>query len=119
MTALFIGVYGASGFGKEVMPLVRQQYPALAKEQFVFIDEFDSFYHHELSAAVVEQLKKIKSQVILTTHNVSVMSNEILRPDCYFVMSKTEVSPLYLKTSKELREAHNLGKMYKAGSFND
>ena len=84
----------------------------------VFIDEFDSFYHHELSAAVVEQLKKIKSQVILTTHNVSVMSNEILRPDCYFVMSKTEVSPLYLKTSKELREAHNLGKMYKAGSFN-
>ena len=85
----------------------------------VFIDEFDSFYHHELSAAVVEELKKIKSQVILTTHNVSVMSNDILRPDCYFVMSKTEVSPLYLKTSKELREAHNLGKMYKAGSFND
>lgn len=31
MTALFIGIYGASGFGKEVMPLVRQQYPALAK----------------------------------------------------------------------------------------
>ena len=66
----------------------------------------------------IEELKKIKSQVILTTHNVSVMSNDILRPDCYFVMSKTEVSPLYLKTSKELREAHNLGKMYKAGSFN-
>ncbi|CAA0226305.1 AAA family ATPase [Acinetobacter baumannii] len=86
---------------------------------FVFIDEFDSFYHHELSAAIVEQLKIIKSQVILTTHNVSVMSNEILRPDCYFVMSKTEVSPLYLKTSKELREAHNLGKMYRAGSFDD
>ena len=42
MTALFIGVYGASGFGKEVMPLVRQQYPALAKEQFVFIDDGQS-----------------------------------------------------------------------------
>lgn len=39
MTALFIGIYGASGFGKEVMPLVRQQYPALAKERFVFIDD--------------------------------------------------------------------------------
>lgn len=34
-----IGVYGASGFGKEVMPLVRQQYPDLNKEQFVFIDD--------------------------------------------------------------------------------
>lgn len=27
-----IGVYGASGFGKEVMPLVRQQYSDLNKE---------------------------------------------------------------------------------------
>ena len=27
----YIGVYGASGFGKEVMPLVRQQYAALEK----------------------------------------------------------------------------------------
>lgn len=34
-----IGVYGASGFGKEVMPLVRQQYADLSKEQFVFIDD--------------------------------------------------------------------------------
>lgn len=36
---LFIGIYGASGFGKEVMPLARQQYPTLAKENFVFIDD--------------------------------------------------------------------------------
>jgi hypothetical protein len=35
----FIGVYGASGFGKEVMPLVRQKFPTLKKEQFVFIDD--------------------------------------------------------------------------------
>ena len=39
MTALFIGVYGASGFGKEVMPLVRQQFPTLNKDNFVFIDD--------------------------------------------------------------------------------
>ena len=39
MSTLYIGVYGASGFGKEVMPLVRQQYPHLNKEQFVFIDD--------------------------------------------------------------------------------
>ena len=35
----FIGVYGASGFGKEVMPLLRQQFATLKKEQFVFIDD--------------------------------------------------------------------------------
>ena len=39
MTALYIGIYGASGFGKEVMPLVRQQFAHLSKEQFVFIDD--------------------------------------------------------------------------------
>lgn len=35
----YIGIYGASGFGKEVMPLVRQQYAKLQKEKFVFIDD--------------------------------------------------------------------------------
>lgn len=34
-----IGVYGASGFGKEVMPLVRLQYPDLNQDCFVFIDD--------------------------------------------------------------------------------
>jgi len=36
---MLIGVYGASGFGKEVMPLVRQQFPILVKENFIFIDD--------------------------------------------------------------------------------
>ena len=36
-----IGVYGASGFGKEVMPLVRQQYQQLNHENFVYVDDGD------------------------------------------------------------------------------
>lgn len=42
MNELCIGVYGASGFGKEVMPLVRQQFPNLNRENFVFIDDGDN-----------------------------------------------------------------------------
>lgn len=34
-----IGVYGASGFGREVMPLVILQYPSLDKQNLVFIDD--------------------------------------------------------------------------------
>lgn len=34
-----IGVYGASGFGMEVMPMVRSQYNHLQKDCFVFIDD--------------------------------------------------------------------------------
>jgi hypothetical protein len=39
MSNKLIGVYGASGFGKEVMPLVRSQFPELEKDDFVFIDD--------------------------------------------------------------------------------
>lgn len=34
-----IGVYGASGFGRQIMPLVKVQYPNLGKQDFVFIDD--------------------------------------------------------------------------------
>jgi len=85
---------------------------------FVFIDEFDAFYHHELSMLIIDEMKKAKSQVVVTTHNTSVMTNELLRPDCYFIMEKSAITPIYEKTDKELRSAHNIEKMYKAGSFN-
>jgi AAA15 family ATPase/GTPase len=86
---------------------------------FVFIDEFDAFYHHELSAMVVEYLKESNVQFILSTHNTSIMTNDLLRPDCYFVMYKDRVKSLPNLTQKELREAHNIEKMYKAGSFDE
>ena len=34
-----IGIYGASGFGREVLPLVREQYP---ESELVFIDDSDT-----------------------------------------------------------------------------
>lgn len=85
---------------------------------FLFIDEFDAFYHHHLSALVVEKLKETSVQFILTTHNTSIISNDILRPDCYFLMTKKKIQSLSKCTQKELREAHNIEKMYKAGTFN-
>ncbi len=89
-----------------------------SKVSFLFIDEFDAFYHHELSALIVEKLKSSGIQFILTTHNTSIITNDILRPDCYFLMNKEKIQSLAKRTSKELREAHNIEKMYKAGTFN-
>lgn len=88
-----------------------------SKVSFVFIDEFDAFYHHTLSALIVEKLKETGVQFILTTHNTSIMTNDYLRPDCYFEMTKKHIRSLSRSTQKELREAHNIEKMYKAGSF--
>lgn len=84
---------------------------------FVFIDEFDAYYHHLLATAIIKKLKEIDSQVIISTHNISLMTNELLRPDCYFLLKKNEIKSLSHSTVKELREAHNIEKMYKAGSF--
>lgn len=94
-----------------------QQLEANPDVSFVFIDEFDAFYHHELSKLVVNSLSKLDAQVILTTHNTSIMSNDILRPDCYFLMGKERIESLANRTPKELRSAHNIEKMYRAGAF--
>lgn len=84
---------------------------------FLFIDEFDAYYHHELSAFIIDELKKTGVQFILTTHNTSNLTNDVLRPDCYFLMKNDSIRSLSKISSKELREAHNIEKMYKAGSF--
>ncbi len=84
---------------------------------FLFIDEFDAFYHHSLSALIVEKLKETGVQFILTTHNTSIMTNDLLRPDCYFTMTKKQIRSFSKSTEKELREAHNIEKMYKSGAF--
>lgn len=87
---------------------------------FIFIDEFDAFYHTDLSIAVIRKLMMEKNiQVIFTTHNTDVLSNELLRPDCYFLLKDNEIQPFCNLTDKALREAHNLQKMYKAGAFHD
>lgn len=95
------------------MRMERDKYPF-----FVFIDEFDAFYHYSLSALIIEQMKKLNKQVVCTTHNTDIMSNELLRPDCYYIMTDCGINQITKCTEKELREVHNLSKLYKAGSFN-
>jgi energy-coupling factor transporter ATP-binding protein EcfA2 len=87
---------------------------------FIFIDEFDAFYHQDLSEYVVNKIKKLNEcQFILTTHDTGVMSNDIMRPDCLFLMNKNKIKSLSSLTDKELRFAHNIEKMYRAGAFDE
>lgn len=84
---------------------------------FICIDEFDAFYHFALSRFVVRKLKKCQSQVLLTTHNTALFSNDLLRPDCYFICSKDKIVNASNATPKELRQGHNLEKLYRGGTF--
>lgn len=105
--------------GTRSLALFYYWYIKMEKASFVFMDEFDAFYHFELSESVEKRLKEIKDvQIFTTTHNTDIMSNDLLRPDCYFILKDNKIKAIPELTEKELRQAHNLQKMYKAGAFN-
>lgn len=105
--------------GSRSLALLYYWYIVLEKASFVFIDEFDAFYHFELAERIVRMLKEFTDvQILFTTHNTDLLSNDLLRPDCFFWMCDSKITPISDLTEKELRKAHNLQKMFKAGAFN-
>lgn len=73
--------------GTRSLTLFYYWYIRMEQASFVFIDEFDAFYHFELSESVQKRLGEISGvQIFTTTHNTDLMSNDLLRPDCYFLL---------------------------------
>lgn len=87
---------------------------------FMVIDEFDAFYHFELAEKIINALKeRTRAQVVLTSHNTGLLSNKIMRPDCYFILTKDRICSLANATKRELREGHNLEKLFVSGEFDE
>ena len=84
---------------------------------FVFIDEIDAFYHHELSYKISKRLFEGHNQVFVTTHDTFLLSNDLLRPDCFFILRNNSIKAICDMTDKELRFGHNLEKLYRGGTF--
>lgn len=94
-------------------------YKTSAEVTLMFIDEFDAYYHYELAESIVSMLEKMTdTQVILTSHNTNLLTNRIMRPDCYFILTRDKLISLANSTDRELREGHNLEKLYMSGEFN-
>ena len=89
----------------------------MSAASFVFIDEFDAFYHFRLSYEVCKQLFGLNCQVFTTSHNTFLMTNELLRPDCNYIIANNKIKALADCTEKELRWGHNIEKIYRAGAF--
>ena len=86
----------------------------------LFIDEFDAYYHQELAKNVIKYVKSFPNiQAIFTTHNSSLASNDIMRPDCCFMLENGRLRSFADSTDRELREGHNIEKMLRAGEFNE
>lgn len=85
---------------------------------FVYLDEFDAFYHRELAVFILKYVNnKINFQSVITTHNSSLADNDLMRPDCYFILDKGRARSFSDMTSKVIRQAHNLEKMMNSGEF--
>lgn len=86
---------------------------------FLYIDEFDANFHFELAEYILEYIKKnISIQTLITTHNTDLMSNKYMRPDCYMILTNGKLIPIADATERELRQGHNLEKLYQSGEFN-
>ena len=107
--------------GMESLILLYSWLIVLDQCSFVYIDEFDAFYHYELAEMIVKKLRDDykHTQIIVTTHNTDLMNNDLLRPDCYFLLTEEKIESLNRLTEKDIRSAHNLQKMFKAGAFNE
>ncbi len=84
---------------------------------FVFIDEFDAFYHFKLAFEVCKRLFNLNCQVFTSSHNTYLMTNELLRPDCNFIIDSNSIKSLCDCTEKELRFGHNIEKLFRADTF--
>lgn len=91
------------------------------KVKFIFMDEFDAFYHFELAKNILEliisEYKDI--QVVFTSHNTVLANNQLLRPDCCFTLVNGELKSFKDRTTRELRESHNLEKLLRSGEFDE
>ena len=89
----------------------------MGNASFVFIDEFDAFYHFKLSFAVCKRLFVLPCQVFTSSHNTYLMTNDLLRPDCNFILNENMIKPLCDCTDKELRFGHNIEKLFRGNTF--
>lgn len=86
----------------------------------IYIDDFVAFYHYEMAEKLICYFKDKypECQFIMTSHNTNLMTNKIVRPDCLFILSsRGTLTALCDATERELREGHNLEKMYISGEF--
>lgn len=112
-----IPFYSTASTGTRSLQLLYFWLKRMNEASLVFIDEFDAFYHFRLAYEVCRELFMLDCQVYTTSHNTYLMTNELLRPDCNFILNENKIKPLNECTEKELRFGHNIEKLFRGNAF--
>jgi hypothetical protein len=84
----------------------------------LFIDGIDAYCHRKLLWILVSLINSLRfTQTVLTSQNAKLISNNLLRPDCYFNLTKGGLISFADATQRKLTLGHNLEKLYMAGEF--
>lgn len=90
----------------------------LPDPSLLFLDNIDADLDQETTEELFRCLSTLKeTQLIWSTHKTSLVSNSLLRPDCYFFLQEGQLRRFSELTTRELREGHNLEKMLRQGEF--
>jgi len=116
----FVDFIKASSTGTQELLLVFYWGKIAFKDvSFLFIDEFDAFYHFDLSAKIMSFIfRETTGQSFVTSHNTYLLNNDFLRPDCCFkITDNSSIASFADSTPRELRIGHSLEKLYRNGEF--
>lgn len=90
------------------------------RPSIMIIDDFCNTFTDSMALYIMSLLKDTDIPFIISTNKTCLMDSDILRPDCYFIMDREKgLSNICDLTDKELRQGHNLEKLYRAGGFNN
>ena len=112
-----IPFYLVASTGTKSLQLLYFWMKRMSEASFVFIDEFDAFYHFRLAFEVCKMLFNMDCQIFTSSHNTYLMTNDLLRPDCNFILNENKIKPLCDCTDKELRFGRNIEKLFRGNTF--
>lgn len=115
-----VSFMGISSSGTKALTLFYCWSLEFDKLSFLIVDEFDAYYQYQTARQILSVINSHSNfQSLITTHNLTLMDNEMTRPDCCFILNDGEIRPLSSLTKKEIRKTNNLEKMYRDGQFTD
>lgn len=110
---------------KKLLYMLGPIYDAIAKNEVLFIDEFDSKFHTLLCKFIIEIYNRKNnglSQMIITCHDTNLLSNELFRRDQIWFIEKNNKHESELYSLVEYKEHYtrkekNYSKDYLLGKY--